>query len=403
MAADREHDVVLFGCTGFTGALTAEYLSANAAASTRWALAGRNREKLEALRDRLAADNAELAGLPLLHADVTDPASLREVAASTKVVITTVGPYINYGEPLVAACAAEGTDYVDLTGEPEFVDLMYLRHNSKARETGARIVHACGFDSIPHDLGAYFTVNHLPEGVPLKVEGFVRAGGTISGGTLHSAITAFSRVRQLAQASKERRKVEPRSEGRRVHGVRSAPHREGAVNAWALPFPAIDQQIVLRSARALDRYGPDFSYGHYVALKRLPVALGAMGGVAGVFALSQLPPTRKWLLNRIQPGEGPSPEQREKAWFNVRFVGEGGGERVVAEVSGGDPGYGETSKMLAEAALCLAHDDLPETAGQVTTAVAMGDALTERLQNAGIRFEVVEGGVARPDPVTAGR
>jgi short subunit dehydrogenase-like uncharacterized protein len=378
---DRPHDVVLFGATGFTGALTAEYLAGNAGGA-RIALAGRNRSKLEKLGTEF----------PLLHADVEDPDSLREMAESARVVITTVGPYIKYGEPLVAACAEAGTDYVDLTGEPEFVDLMYVRHHTRAAETGARIVHCCGFDSIPHDLGAYFTVKELPEDVPIKVEGFVRAGGTLSGGTLESALTAFSRVRQLAKASSERKRIEPRPKGRRARGIRGTPKRQFALGAWALPMPTIDPMVVVRSARALDRYGPDFSYGHYFTLKRLPVAVGLPVGMAGLFAVAQVPPARRWILSRRKPGEGPSPEQRAKGWFKVRFEGEGGGKRVVTEVSGGDPGYGDTAKMLAESALCLAQDDLPETAGQVTTATAMGDALTERLQRAGISFEVLDTG-----------
>jgi len=390
MTDERPHDLVLFGATGFTGALTAEYLARSAPEGCRWALAGRNRDKLEALRDRLAALNHTCVNLPLLHADVTDAASLEEVARSTRVAITTVGPYINYGEPLVAACAANGTDYVDLTGEPEFVDRMYVRHHGRALETGSRLVHACGFDSIPHDLGAWFTVKQLPEGVPIKLRGFVSAGGKPSAGTYHSAITAFSRVRQLSKAVGERRKAEPRPDGRRVKGSKELPHHESALGAWALPMPTIDPQIVLRSARALDRYGPDFSYGHFFTVKSLPVAAGITGSVAGLFALAQLPPARNWLLGRMASGDGPTPEQREKSWFKVRFVGEGGGRRVVTEVAGRDPGYGETSKMLAESALCLANDDLPKTAGQVTTVVAMGDALTERLRRAGISFDVLE-------------
>src|SRR3954466_5798421 len=187
----REHDVVLFGATGFTGALTAEYLAANVPEGTSWALAGRNADKLAALRDRLGVD------VPLLHADVTDASSLRDVAQGARVVITTVGPYLNYGEPLVAACAEAGTDYVDLPGEPEFVDRMYLRHHERAVESGARIVHACGFDSIPHDLGAYFTVKQLPSGQPVKMRGVVRSNATFSGGTFHSAMTAFSRAKQM--------------------------------------------------------------------------------------------------------------------------------------------------------------------------------------------------------------
>jgi short subunit dehydrogenase-like uncharacterized protein len=379
--AEREYDVVLFGATGFTGALTAEYLAQHSGAELRWALAGRNRAKLEALAERLGVD------VPLLHADVTDDASLRSVAEAARVVITTVGPYVTYGEPLVAACAAAGTDYVDLTGEPEFVDRMYVRHHAEAAKSGARIVHACGFDSIPHDLGVLFTVEQLPEGVPLNVRGFVRAGGKPSGGTFHSAMTAFTRVRQAQQAHKERRAAEGRENGRRVRLV-AKPHRE--LGYWAVPLPTIDPQVVARSARALERYGPDFTYGHYAGVKRLPIALGGAAGVASLFAAAQVPPVRKLLLGRLSPGDGPSQEERAKGWFKVRFVGEGGGKRVVTMVSGGDPGYTATSQMLAESALCLAEDDLPETSGQVTTAVAMGDKLIARLQRTGIAFEVLE-------------
>src|SRR3954464_2588740 len=212
MVADRPYDIVLYGATGFTGALTAEYLAENAG-DTRWALAGRNRGRLEAVRARLAEIDPSLAELPLLHADADEPESLRELAAATRAAISTVGPYITYGEPLVAACAEAGTDYLDLTGEPAFVDLMYVRHHQQAVRTGARIVHACGFDSIPHDLGAYFTVQHLPKDVPLEVRGYVRAGGRPSAGTFHSAITAMSRLRQASAAHAERRRAEPSPTG----------------------------------------------------------------------------------------------------------------------------------------------------------------------------------------------
>jgi saccharopine dehydrogenase (NAD+, L-glutamate forming) len=379
--AQRDHDIVLFGATGFTGALTAEYLARHAPDGLRWALAGRNRAKLDALSERLGID------VPLLHADVGDEASLRSVAESARVVITTVGPYVAYGEPLVAACAAAGTDYVDLTGEPEFVDRMYCRYHDEASRSGARIVHACGFDSIPHDLGVLFTVQQLPEGVPLNVRGFVRAGGRPSGGTFHSAMTAFSRVRETQQAHKERGQAERRENGRRVR-LEAKPHRE--LGYWAVPMPTIDPQVIARSARALDRYGPEFSYGHYAGVKRLPIAVGGVAGAASLFVAAQIPPVRKALLGRLSPGDGPSESERAKSWFKVRFVGEGGGERVVTMVSGGDPGYGETSKMLAESALCLAQDDLPEASGQLTPAVAMGDKLIARLQRAGIGFEVLE-------------
>jgi short subunit dehydrogenase-like uncharacterized protein len=389
MAEARPFDVVLFGATGFTGGLTADYLARRAPAGTRWALAGRDPEKLARVRERLAAVEPACAGLELLHADAGDAGSLQAVAERTHVIATTVGPYLELGEPLVAACAAAGTDYADLAGEPEFVDRMYVRHHATAIATGARLVHACGFDSIPHDLGVLFTVEQLPEGVPLVVRGFVRAGGKLSAGTLRTAVIQFGRVRQAGGAYAQRRHMEPRSE-RKVSSVKDPARYERSLGAWALPLPTIDPQVVKRSAGALERYGPDFAYGHYAAVEQLPVALGAVAGVGAIFALAQLPPTRSWLLGRMKSGDGPSPDRRERSWFNVRFVGEGGGRRVVTEVAGGDPGYGETAKMLAESALCLATDSLPETAGQVTTAVAMGDALIERLQRRGITFELLE-------------
>ena len=387
----RTYDLVLFGATGYTGSLTASYLAHAAPPGLRWALAGRNVSKLGVLRDDLAADHPTLGDLPLLTADVGDPTSLAEVAAASKVIATTVGPYLKYGELLVAACAEHGTGYLDLTGEPEFVDRMYVRYHRKASESGARLVHAAGFDSVPHDLGAYFTVCQLPEGVPLSVEEYVRANGRFSAGTAHSTITALSRLRDSAQAARERRELEPRPEGRRVRARLGRPRHEVAAGGWIVPLPTIDPQIVARSAAALDRYGPDFTFSSYLRTRRLVTAVGAMAGAAGLAGAAQIPPARRWLLSRWQSGEGPTPEQRAKGWFRLRFVGQGGGQRVVTEVSGGEPGYTETAKMLAEAAMCLATDELPATVGQVTTAAAMGDALTERLRKAGINFTVVEG------------
>ncbi|MFG2178225.1 saccharopine dehydrogenase family protein [Streptomyces abikoensis] len=385
----RPYDVVLFGATGFVGGLTAEYLLEHAPESCRVALAGRDRRKLERLRERLAAvDPARAAALGIVTADASDPAAVRALAESAHVVASTVGPYIHHGEELVAACAEAGTDYTDLTGEPEFVDLMFLRHGARARETGARIVHACGFDSLPHDLGAYFTVRRLPEGVPLTVDGFVQAMGLVSGGTLASSLTILSRRNQAAAAARERRRHEPRPPGRRVAAPLGAPRFSKETGTWALPLPTLDPVVVRRSAEALERYGPDFRYRHYASVKTLPMALAGPVAVGAAAALAQVPPVRSWLTARYGPGRGPDARWRERGWFRLRFVGEGGGRRVFTELTGGDPGYGETAKMFAEASLCLALDDLPTTAGQVTPAVAMGDALLERLAAAGLAYRV---------------
>jgi saccharopine dehydrogenase (NAD+, L-glutamate forming) len=388
-SSDRELDLVLFGATGFTGRLTAEYLARHAPSGLRWGLAGRNLGKLESVRDHLAAIDDSLGELALFHADVTDDVSLKDVANRAGGVITTVGPYLHYGEPLVAACAEAGTDYVDLTGEPEFVDRAYVAHHATAQQTGARLVHACGFDSIPHDLGAYFTVQQLPEDVPISLRGVVRVGAMMSGGTFHTAMNGFSRIRQSRAAHAARRQLEPRPEGRSSRAVAGKPHRDSALGRWLVPLPTIDPMIVARSGAALPAYGPEFRYSHYAGTKTLRYAVGGATTVAALGVAAQVPPLRRALLTRIPQGEGPDAARRARSWFKVDFIGEGGGQTVHTRVSGGDPGYEETAKMLAESALCLAFDANPTTAGQVTTAQAMGDALTARLVAAGLKFEVL--------------
>jgi len=388
--SSRDLDVVLLGATGFTGALTAEYLAEHAPTGLRWALAGRNRSKLEAVRDRLAKIDDGLADLELIEADSADRASLDAMVRRTKVVISTVGPYIQHGEPLVAACAEAGTDYVDLTGEPEFVDRMYVAYHAVAQKSGARIVHSCGFDSIPHDLGAYYTVKELAAKGPVAVRGVVRAGAIASGGTFHSAMGIMARARQTREAAKARRQVERRPEGRSSKAVAGKPHRDSVLGWWLVPLPTIDPAIVARSGAALPAYGPRFTYSHYAGAKKPWNAAGFALGAGAVMASAQVPPLRNFLLGRVKQGDGPDESRRAKSWFSVDFIGEGDGRTVHTRVRGGDPGYGETSKMLAESALCLAFDDNPVTAGSVTTAQAMGDNLMARLGAAGIRFETVE-------------
>lgn len=383
MSTQRTYDVVVFGATGFTGRLVAEYLAASNE-SFRWAIAGRSSERLAAVKSEL--------GLPesvgVIAADSGDRAALEEMAAQARVVLTTVGPYQKYGEPLVEACLAAGTHYADITGEPEFVNRLLERHDDAARERRLKIVNCCGFDSIPHDLGAYMMVQALPDDAEVKLEGFVSASGKLSGGTWQSAVNAMGRARHQLRGPKR-----PATGGRKVGGLNTRPHYEKAVRGWVAPMPTIDPMVVLRSARELEVYGEKFRYGHYLRVGSFPNLVGLGVGVGSVFTLAQLTPTRNLLLKLRQSGEGPTPEERARAKFRVTFVGEGGGRRVVGEASGGDPGYGETSKMVAESALCLALDasDLPDRFGVVTPAVAMGDRLLERLRAAGMRFELLSG------------
>ena len=380
----RDFDIVLLGATGFTGGLIADYLAAQAPSSVRMALAGRSLNKLEAVRARTGA------ALALIEVDATDAAALRALTARCRVLITTVGPYILHGDLVVAACADTGTDYLDLTGEPEFADLTYLKHHARAAQTGARLIHACGFDSIPHDLGTQFTVDQLPEGVPISVRGYVRMKGTFSGGTAASALEIMGRMRQGKTTHDIRRQIEPEPVGRTVRVVTGKVGKDADTGWWVAPMPTIDPLIVAESARQLDRYGPDFSYSHSLAVDS-PVALAGMAAGVGALAAAAQEPAARRALTRLRPsGSGPTQAQRDAAWFAVRFIGEGGGKRVVTEVAGGDAGYTETAKMISEAALCLALDDLPVTAGQVTTASAMGPALRTRLQAAGITFTVLD-------------
>jgi saccharopine dehydrogenase (NAD+, L-glutamate forming) len=304
-------------------------------------------------------------------------------------VATTVGPYLDHGAALVAACAASGTDYVDLTGESEFVDRMYVEHHETARRTGARLVHSCGFDSIPYDLGVYYTVHQLPDDQPITVRGVVRAGARPSGGTFGTALTQMGRVAQMRAASTERRRMEPRPEGRSSRAVRGRPGRDPVLGYWLLPLPTIDPLVVARSGRALPAYGPRFRYSHYAGTKTLRYAVAGAVVATGMGVVAQVGPLRRRVAALVPAGKGPDPAVREKSWFTVDFVAESGDRVLHTRVSGGDPGYTETATMLAESALCLALDDNPTTSGQVTPAVAMGDRLIQRLQGAGLRFETV--------------
>jgi len=379
----RDFDITLLGATGFTGGLIARYLGDRAPSSARIALAGRNLPKLEAVL------SASGGGFELLEVDISSAESMRSVAERTRVLISTVGPYILHGEPVVAACAEAGTDYLDLTGEPEFVDLTYLKHHARAVATGARLVHACGFDSVPHDLGAQFTVEQLPQGVPLAVRGYVQMHGTFSGGTVASALEIMSRYRAGTVTHGIRCQVDPPPAGRRSRILTGRIGYDRTLGSWVVPMPTIDPQVVVHSARQLPRYGPDFVYSHYWAGNSPLAAAGMVAGAAALFTVAQVPAARR-ALKRFRPsGSGPSPEQREQSWFKVRLFGVGDGVKVQVEVSGGDPGYTETSKMIGEAALSLAYDDLPPSSGQVTTASSMGSALRTRLQSAGIQFDVL--------------
>lgn len=382
----RQFDLVLFGASGFTGGLVAQHVAAHARAGLRIALAGRRAEVLHALRARLIAEHSE-RDIGVIVADVSEPSSLTRMAASTRALLSTVGPFSDYGEPLVRACVEQGTDYLDSTGERPFVLAMTERYDALARARGVRLIFACGFDSIPADLGVYFTVQQLPAAEPISIDSYLAFRGVFSGGTERSAIMEMSAARPGADAYAY---DEPGRAGRVLKG---RAHKARSVDAWVASFiDAVDSNIVLRSAKTLDRYGPRFTYTPWVVHSSMLTMLSLMGVGATAGFAAKVAPVRGLMLKLVKPsGKGPTPEQMAKGWFRVRFEGRAGSKRVTTEVRGPDPGYGATSVMLGQTALCLLEDRdvLPARTGVVTTAAAFGDQLIRRLQAHGLTFRIL--------------
>jgi short subunit dehydrogenase-like uncharacterized protein len=406
---NREFDVIVWGATGFTGALVAEYLLSQygVGGSLRWAVAGRNEEKLAALRQELGAEADELPGIV---ADSFDEARLAAMAANTRVVISTVGPYAKYGSPLVAACIAAGTHYCDLAGEGQWIRRMIDQHHDAAAESGARIVHCCGFDSVPMDIGVWFLQEEARRrhgSYCTSIEMLVKATrGGPSGGTMASVTNLIKEARadrDVARVLGDPYGLNPPDER---HGPDGPDQRnvryDELAGTWTAPFvmAGINTRVVRRSHALLGYpYGRDFRYREAVMmgdgasawLKGNAMTLGLGGFMAAAsFDFS------RGLLERFvlpAPGEGPSREQRETGFFDLRQFGElADGTVIRSRIKGDrDPGYGSTSKMLAESGACLATDDLASAGGVLTPASAMGGKLLQRLEvNAGLSFEILD-------------
>ena len=378
----RDFDIIVYGATGFTGRLVAEYLADTGA--TRWAMAGRSLAKLEEVRDLIGAP----ADTPLVVADADDTASLRRMCERTVVVLTTVGPYQLYGSDLVAACAATGTGYVDLCGEPAWMRQMIDAHHAEAQRTGARIVFSCGFDSIPFDLGVLTLQDHARArfGRPApRVKGRVRTmKGGFSGGTaasLKATLAAAARDPSLVKLLTSPFALTPGFSGpHQPTGL--IPEYDSSIQAWVAPFvmAPINTKNVHRTNFLLgSAYGADFVYDEMMV-----AGLGDIGKAAAD-AIAKFNPFGG--AKGPKPGEGPSKEDRESGHYDLLFVGlMPGGERIDTVVTGDrDPGYGSTSKMIAETALCLVET---ESAGGVWTPGALlGTGLRDRLQaKAGLTF-----------------
>lgn len=402
----RDHDIVVYGATGFVGVLTAKYLAEHAPAEVRIALGGRSQPKLERTRDELGVD------WPIVVADSQDREAIARLADSTRVVATTVGPYFKYGKPLVEACAAAGTHYADLTGEVLFMRWAIDTADASARASGARIVHTCGFDSIPSDIGTLLLHEAAQAGGHGDLEGtsfVVKAmRGGASGGTIDSARTTVDEVKRnpasrrvLADpyALSPDREAEPDLGSERDS---FKPLSDDQLGGWLAPFVmgSVNTRVVRRSnALAGHAYGRRFRYRELMLTGSGPLGLakaaGVAGGLAGMFAGFATPGARQ-LLDRVlpDPGEGPDEKTRERGFFNIDIHAKtSSGKLLRCEIRvQGDPGYKATAVMLGESALCLALDDLPEAAGVLTPASAMGRALADRLIAAGHSYQVVDDG-----------
>ncbi|OBH11504.1 trans-acting enoyl reductase family protein [Mycobacterium sp. E1747] len=412
-AAQREFDIVLYGASGFVGKLTAEYL-ARTGPGARVALAGRSPERLRAVRDTLG-ESAQ--SWPLIAADASSPTTLNEMAARTQVVITTVGPYTRYGLPLVAACAAAGTDYADLTGEPPFIRNSIDQYHKQAADTGARIVHACGFDSVPSDLtvyALYLAARADGAGELAQTDFVVRSlSGGLSGGTIASLLEVLEAAsadpdirRQLAdpytlssdRAAEPELGRQPDLPWRRGRDI--APELAGVWTGGFMMAPA-NTRIVRRSNALLDwAYGRRFRYAESMSLGSSPLAPAGSAVLSGVGNASmelgsryfKLLPRR--LVQRVvpKPGTGPSAAVRERGHYRIEtYTTTTAGARYVARMQQrGDPGYQATSVLLGECGLALAfdRDKLSDLRGVLTPAAAMGDALLARFPAAGVTLHV---------------
>jgi short subunit dehydrogenase-like uncharacterized protein len=391
MSSEKPYDIVVFGASGYTGRLVAEYLAQEYAGNDlTWAMAGRSLEKLAAVRAEMGIGE----NLALLEVDVDNTDAVREMVTACKVVITTVGPYQLYGDELVKQCAEHGTDYVDLTGEPSWMHGTIARYSAAAKASGARVVHSCGFDSIPFDLGVFTLQQHAinKTGHPIaSVKGRVRKmNGGWSGGTIASMRTTMAAVAGTPEIISILTNPFALTEGFAgpEQPAGATPQYDDELGSWSAPFvmAPINTKNIHRSNFLLGhRYGTDFRYD-----EMLLTGDGEQGKATADFVAKD----NSVANSDLQPGDGPSKEERENGNYDAIFAGVShDGEMMISSVQGDrDPGYGSTSKMLAEAAMCLLENPGLASGGIWTPAAAMGEALVKRLRaRAGLTFQIEKG------------
>lgn len=365
---DKKYDIVVHGATGFTGKLICEYLSLNNDKERiKWSISGRNKDKLSTIAKKYNID--------YFVADAFDKKNLDIITNQTKLIISVVGPYSIYGKDLIQSCIENSCHYLDLTGEPEFVNYVEKKYSELASKKNILIINCCGFESIPPDIGVFYTLKHLKEENAV-INSYLSTKGQISGGTWASFLNSFSSNKSVIK---------------KTSGIKSKTKKiffNKNLKKWALIFPVIDKYIVKKSSKNLNGYGKNFSFNEYILFNNRIQIFTLIISLFFIGILSKIKIFRKILMNIIPSGTGPNKVKRDSHWFNIKLFASSNNNSIVTTIKGGDPGYGETAKFISEMGLCIIndYDNLNLKKGVITPAMCAGDLMIKRLQNSGIIF-----------------
>tara|TARA_A100001015_G_C15044806_1_gene742759 strand:- start:7214 stop:8338 length:1125 start_codon:yes stop_codon:yes gene_type:complete len=366
---DKKYDIVVHGASGFTGKLICEYLYINNdKENIKWCISGRNEDKLSTIAKKYNID--------YLVADAYDKQKLDFITNQAKLIISVVGPYSIYGKDLVQSCIDNSCHYLDLTGEPEFVNYIENKYSELALSNNIIIINCCGFESIPPDIGVFYTLKYLKEENAV-INSYLTTKGQISGGTWASFLNSFSSNKSIIKKSS---------------GIKRKTKKiffNKYLKKWALIFPVIDKYIVKKSSKNLNGYGKKFSFNEYILLNNRIQIFTLITSLFLIGLLCKIKFIRKILMNIIPSGSGPDKAQRENHWFNIKLFAKSENKSIITTIKGGDPGYGETAKFISEMGLCIINDyeNLNLKKGVITPAMCAGDLMINRLQKSGITFK----------------
>ena len=369
---EKEYDLIIHGATGFTGQLICDYLyKHNDSKAIKWAISGRNTSKLEPISKKYNVD--------LFQVDSFENKALDLITSKSKVIISVVGPYAIYGKQLIESCVNNNCHYLDITGESSFVQYVKNKYSKKAIETNTMLVSCCGFESIPPDIGTYYSIKQLNE-ENIDIKCYMKTKGQISGGTWASFLN-------ISSSGRIKKKIQ-NNQSKKQGTKNKILFYNKELKKWALIFPDIDQYIIRRSSKLIDGYGENVRFVKYMLFKSLFKVAALLVPLFFILFLAKFKFSKKWLESFIPSGTGPSEEARAKHWFEYILIGKTEKQKIITTVKGGDPGYGETSKFVTEMglALILNKDQLNHKKGVLTPAACAGDVILKRLQKSGIEF-----------------